>query len=162
VTTVPALPSVADLSPASRYEHGAKPFTPAELRAIRAYEQRTLGLPDTFDVVDFTDIPGGPDATRREIRSYFDALSGWYCALDGLYSDLGAGRPAGRLTTAGTRYITDETNTWYRHLNTVRREACQWAFGTAGPRPEVFNGIVTFFRSPGIQVDGTIAAESEG
>lgn len=144
------------------YEHNTEPFTDAERLALGEYESGTSGIPDTFDIVDFTSTEAD-DSTEAEvkdmIRSYFGMLESWYDSLDRLRSDLS--RADGILSVAATQYITEQANRWYHLLNLTRREACKWAFGTAGPQPEVDAGHLTFFAIPGIQLDGTIAAESQ-
>lgn len=156
------------------HEFEAEPFTAAELAAIDLYE---LGRnPDDGDgavlkrdlltTVDFNDPdrgkPGDPWDVKDQIDSYFVWLSEWYSLLDSLKSGLSNGTGEGPVhSRAAMSYLKQECTRWYHKLHEVRREACKYAFGTAGPQPEVDAGNLTFFDIPGVPLDGTIAAESQ-
>lgn len=152
------------------FELNVEPFTPEELTAIHAYENGTDNsdgaefLAGLLDGAEF--ISGSPEVTdeevdRAHILANFEWLSDWYQLLDSLKSDLRNPGDGPAHTEAAYRYLQRQCNRWYRTLHLVRREACRWAFGTAGPRPEVTGGYLTFFDIPGILLDGTIAAESD-
>lgn len=142
------------------YEFEAEPFTTGQRAAIAAFEERMGGLLDCYDSVHY--VPGEftPTETESMIRSDFDGLSRWYCELDTLKTDLGVRGASHNAGTAAARYFARECTRWYAALHTVRREACRYAFGTAGPEPEVDSGHLTFFDIPGVELTGCITAES--
>lgn len=167
------------------YEYDTDPFTARELAAIAEYQNSSdlddlVGpfragagvLEDCLDHIDFTPLIEDGKVilgTREQVESAFKHLSEWYELLDSLKA--GLRREYGSVdgypvvgpahSTAAVRYMTGQCNRWYHKLNEVRREACRAAYGTAGPQPEVDSGCLTFFDVPGIELDGTIAAESQ-
>lgn len=146
----------------THHEYGVEPFTASELNAITVYEVASAGLPDTFDSLDADNTPEG--FTAEEVKAMyaglFDDLARWYEALDSLKSGLRNPHDGPAHSRAAYSYLREECIAWYRTLHLVRREACRFAFGTAGPRPEVDSGHLTFLDIPGIELDGRIAAES--
>jgi hypothetical protein len=163
------------------HEFETEPFTPDELRAILEYEHGNadlLGADELTTLLAIADVLAdraeestvdGDGLTAEQIRSTdrahilacFGWLREWYLQLDSLKSGLRNGGEGPAHSRAGTRYLKQECTRWYRTLHLVRREACKYAFGTAGPQPEVDSGMLTFFDIPGIELDGTIAAESQ-
>ncbi len=168
----------------THYEYETEPFTDHERNAIATYES---GLKDGYnadmlkDLLDSAEYlaqrtyeqakaedqatPDDPNKAveidRAHILAHFDWLSQWYGRLDSLKSDLSNCGEGPRHSVAARRYLEGQCREWFHTLNLVRREACRWAFGTAGPQPEVSAGYVTFFDIPGIELDGTIAAENQ-
>jgi hypothetical protein len=144
------------------YEYDAEPFTPQQLTAIAEFEKRMAGLLDCYDSIDYRAASAEWTSAETEtmIRADFKGLSDWYTALDSLKSDLDLRGASCRSRTAAARFFASECIRWYAVLNTVRREACRYAFGTAGPEPEVDSGNLTFFDIHGVELDGRIAAES--
>lgn len=164
------------------HEFDVEPFTDWELAAIRQYEEggdlkvgdlnvleSCLAVACTLAERTEAETTDGGGFTAEETRDYdrahilacFGWLSDWYEALDSLKSGLRNGGEGPAHSRAAYRYLQNECKRWYRKLHEVRREACRWAFGTAGPQPEVDSSFLTFFDIPGIQLDGTIAAESQ-
>lgn len=163
------------------HDLNTQPFTADELAAIRAYEDgdsKRLGADDLTTQLAIAEVLAkrteadtvdGDGFTAEETKSVdrahilacFNWLDQWYEQLDSLKSGLRNGGYGPNHTKAGLSYLRQECNRWYHTLHLVRREACKYAFGTAGPQPEVDSGYLTFFDIPGIELDGTIAAESQ-
>jgi hypothetical protein len=157
------------------HEYETQPFTGWELAGIAEYENRSGDIIDCLVGVEHlaqrteettTDGDGftaeqTKSMDRACILAAFDWLREWYGALDSLKSALRNGEEGPAHSGAGASYLRQECTDWYRKLHQVRREACKYAFGTAGPQPEVDSGYLTFFDIPGVQLDGTIAAESQ-
>lgn len=163
------------------FEYGTDPFTADELAAVHAYEEGDGGRDGARMLINCLSIAWAlaerteaattdgdgftaehtKSTDRAHILACFGWLSEWYEQLDSLKSGLRNGEEGPAHTAAGMRYLKQECVEWYRTLHLVRREACKWAFGTAGPQPEVDSGVLTFFDIPGVPLDGTIAAESQ-
>lgn len=136
------------------WEHDAAPFTQIELMAIAAFEDRANPLMDCVSDLEFTD-PARREETEAYIKHSFTWLAEWYEALDTLYSEL-------HESEAGRRFLVHEAKRWYRHLHYARREACRFAFGTAGPVVMVEANYLTFGDVPGLDIGAGIAAEATG
>lgn len=133
--------------------------------AAIAYEHTIFGLDDALECTEAALFLAhakdfGHGATIGLAHSHFAMLRTWYDALDGLYGGLSNRELGCRMGNAGWRYITAETNRFFHALNLVRREVCIWLVGTAGPRPGVDSGRVTFADAFGVLLDGTTVAES--
>src|SRR5690554_5088397 len=163
----------------AHYAYEVEPFTANELAAIERYEDATgvlhdclawaeYGLDRTREEAEQLDARDDDDPTtghvveveRANILASFDWLSEWYERLDSLKSALRNPHAGPAHSQAAERYLKSQCNDFFRMLNLVRREACRWEFGTAGPRPEVDAGAVTFGDIPGIELDGTAVGES--
>jgi hypothetical protein len=142
-------------------------LTPAERAAVDRYNQALEGIEDCLDVVgaaQFADHEKefGRDAAVDYARAHFGWLDTWHTALDSLHAQLGlTGEQDGVLHSTSRRLLEGESNRFFHQLNLVRREVCAWLLGGAGPRPDVDSGYVAYSNFPVIQLNGSIAAESE-
>ncbi|MFI1580061.1 hypothetical protein [Embleya sp. NPDC020630] len=145
---------------------GVTLLEPHERTVLAIYTAAVDDYASVFDVIEagyFREVEAehGTEIAREHARGHFATLDAWYQELDSLYTDLATG-PGQTHSEAARHILQREANRFFHVLNLLRREVCTWLLGTAGPRPEIDAGVLTFCDiPPRIHLDGTALAESD-